>query len=96
MRLREPLAMPKRFLGLVKSGAVEGDWIVRALSGLPRGAVSELMVHPGDGSGAGDPYGDHGPALRKREFEALVSPAVRAAVERQGIRLVTFRELAGA
>jgi predicted glycoside hydrolase/deacetylase ChbG (UPF0249 family) len=94
--IADPLLMPARFLGLVKSGAVEADWIVQAIADLPRGRVSELVVHPGDGSGAGDPYGDHGPAMRKRELEALVSPAVRAAVERHGIRLVNFTELAGA
>lgn len=88
--------MPTRFLGLVKSGAVETGWIVRSLEELPRGVVSELMVHPGDGSGSGDPYGDHGPAMRKRELEALVSPEVQSAVERLGIRLISFRELADA
>jgi len=93
--LREPLVMPARFLGLVKSGAVEADWIVRALERLPRGVVSELMVHPGDGSGAGDPYGDHGPAMRRRELDALTSPEVRNAVERLGVRLVNYAELAG-
>ena len=96
MRVREPLRMPTRFLGLVKSGAVETGWIVRSLEELPRGVVSELMVHPGDGSGSGDPYGDHGPAMRKRELEALVSPEVQSAVERLGIRLISFRELADA
>lgn len=94
MRLREPLAMPARFLGLVKSGAVDVDWLVRTLGELPRGVVSELVVHPGDGSGEGDPYADHGPALRKREFEALTSAEVRAALERSGVRLSTFAELA--
>ncbi|MBK7642703.1 MAG: ChbG/HpnK family deacetylase [Planctomycetes bacterium] len=94
MRLEAPLRMPARFVGLVKSGAVERDWLVGALAGLPRGRVSELMVHPGDGSGPGDPYGDHGPAMRKRELEALVSPEVRAAVERHGIELVSYAELA--
>jgi chitin disaccharide deacetylase len=96
MRLVDPLAMPARFLGLVKSGAVETEWLVRAIGGLPRGVVSELMVHPGDGSGAGDPYGDHGPALRKRELEALTSAAVRSAIETHGVRLVGYAELADA
>ena len=35
-------------------------------------------------------------ALRKREFEALVSPGVHAAVERHGVRLVNYTELARA
>jgi predicted glycoside hydrolase/deacetylase ChbG (UPF0249 family) len=95
-RIREPLAMPARLVGLVKSGTLDAAWIERALAGLPRGLVSELMVHPGDGSSAGDPYGDHGAAMRKRELDALVSPLVRAALERNGVRLVTYTELARA
>jgi len=96
MRIERPLAMPARFFGLVKSGAVESGWLVRTLAELPRGVVSELMVHPGDGSGEGDPYGDHGPALRKRELDALTSVEVGSAVERLGVRLVSFAELADA
>jgi predicted glycoside hydrolase/deacetylase ChbG (UPF0249 family) len=95
-RLREPLAMPARFLGLAKSGTVDAAWLERTLGELRRGVVSELMVHPGDGSSAGDPYGDHGAAMRKRELDALVSPLVRAALERHGVRLVTYTELARA
>jgi predicted glycoside hydrolase/deacetylase ChbG (UPF0249 family) len=93
-RLADPLRMPERFLGLVQSGALDEDWIVRVIGELREGELTELMVHPGDGSGAGDPYGDHGPARRKRELDALTSAAVRAAIERRGARLVDFRELA--
>lgn len=92
-RISAPLRMPDRFLGLVQSGALDTAWMVRAIDGLADGEIAELMTHPGDGSGAGDPYGDHGPALRKRELEALLSPQVRAAIERRGVRLVNYREL---
>lgn len=93
-RVREPLRTPQRFLGLVRSGALDTGWMVRAIEGLADGETAELMTHPGDGSGAGDPYGDHGPALRKRELVALLAPEVRAAVERRGVQLVSYRELA--
>jgi predicted glycoside hydrolase/deacetylase ChbG (UPF0249 family) len=96
VRIREPLAMPARLVGLAQSGTLDAAWLERALARLPRGVVSELMVHPGDGSSAGDPYGDHGAAMRKRELDALVSPLVRAALERNGVRLVTYAELARA
>ncbi len=92
-RIAAPLRMPDRFLGLVRSGALDTAWMVRAIEGLSAGETAELMTHPGDGSGAGDPYGDHGPAMRRRELEALVSPEVRAAIERRGVELVSFAEL---
>ena len=94
-RIADRLRMPDRFLGLVRSGALDAAWVERAVLELKDGEVCELMVHPGDGSGEGDPEADHGPAARARELAAVLSPAVRAAIERRGVRLVSYRELAG-
>jgi len=93
-RLVDPLRMPERFLGMVKSGALDEAWLVDVIGRLRGGELAELMVHPGDGSGEGDPYGNYGPAMRRRELDALTSASVRAAIERRGVRLVDFRELA--
>jgi len=93
-RLVDPLRMPERFVGMVNSGALSERWLVQAIGRLRAGELAELMVHPGDGSGDGDPYGDYGPAMRRRELDALTSAAVRAAIERRGVRLVDYRELA--
>lgn len=92
----DPLRAPDRFLGLVKSGDLDAAWVVRAIEKLPAGRVSELMVHPGDGSGAGDPHGDHGPEKRRGELVAVTAAAVRDAVKRRGVELVDYRFLAPA
>lgn len=89
----EHLRMPDRFLGLVRSGAIDAAWVERAVESLRDGEVSELMVHPGDGSGADDADPDHGPAARACELAAVLSPAVRAAIERRGAKLVNYAEL---
>jgi hypothetical protein len=51
------------------------------------------MVHPADGSGPDQDLDDHGPAQRRVEYEALVSPRVRQRVQELGIELVTYRAL---
>ena len=91
--LADRLRMPDRFLGLVRSGAIDAAWVERAVAGIRDGEICELMVHPGDGSAAGMPEADHGPAARARELAAVLSPAVRAAIERRGARLVNYAEL---
>jgi predicted glycoside hydrolase/deacetylase ChbG (UPF0249 family) len=92
-RIREPLRMPDRLLGLLRSGMVDAAWLSRAVLSLRDGELCEIVVHPGDGTGPGDPDGDHGPNARKRELQAVTSGEVRAAVERRGVRLVTYAEL---
>ncbi len=87
------LRMPDRTLGLVRSGALDEAWVEGAIESLRDGQVNELMVHPGDGSGPPDADEDHGPAARARELAAVLSPKVRAAIERRGVRLVSYAEL---
>ena len=80
------------FAGFQITGRFRTAELVQLVDRLPEGST-ELMVHPGR----------CGPALRRartrlkesreRELEALISPEVRAAVERHGIRLVNYREL---
>lgn len=93
-RLRTSLRTPAEFIGLAKSGDLNERWVARAIAGLSPGRVSELMVHPSDGTGDGDPYGDHGPAKRRVEFETVVSARVRAALDARGVQLVDYRFLA--
>lgn len=92
--LSEPLRTPDRFVGLVKSGELDVEWVLEALRALEPGRVSELMTHPSLGGEPGDPHGDHGPARRRAEFDAMVSPRVRDAVNDLGVRLVDYRFLA--
>jgi chitin disaccharide deacetylase len=93
-RIASRLRAPDRFLGLVKSGALDAAWMVRTITALENGTTSEIMVHPGDGSGPGDPHGDHGPERRRVELEAVTSPAVIELVRKRGVELVDYRALA--
>jgi predicted glycoside hydrolase/deacetylase ChbG (UPF0249 family) len=88
------LRTPAELVGLAQSGDVDERWVVRAIGTLVPGCVSELMLHPSDGTGDGDPYGDHGPARRRVEFETAVSPRVRAELDARGVKLVDYRFLA--
>lgn len=92
--MTEPLRAPDRFIGMVKSGELDAAWVVRAIEELPAGRVSELMVHPGDGTGDGDPHGDHGPAKRRGELDAVTAASVIDAIRRNGVELVNYRHLA--
>jgi predicted glycoside hydrolase/deacetylase ChbG (UPF0249 family) len=67
--------------------------LVDLMGVIPEGST-ELMCHPGR---CGDALRGAKTRLkesRERELEALVSPAVRAAMERNGIELVDYRGLA--
>lgn len=88
------LRKPSRFVGMVKSGEMDEAWVLEALRTLERGKVSELLVHPGMGVEPGEPWSDHGPARRKREYEAMVAPAVRAALRDERVELVNYAWLA--
>jgi len=65
--------------GLLQNARVEESYIMRLLPELPPGD-SELYSHP-----SLDQF--------KREFDALISPKVKALVERLGIRLIRYQDL---
>lgn len=91
---RGRLNMPDEFVGLVQSGEVDAAWLERALSHLSRGKISELMVHPSDGTDPGDPSAKYGSERRRAEFEAVTAPQVRAALAKNDVELVDYRFLA--
>jgi predicted glycoside hydrolase/deacetylase ChbG (UPF0249 family) len=65
--------------------AIEVEALKRILASLPAG-VTELACHPGHGKGLDSMYREE----RAREVAALCDPAVRAALEAEGICLVSF------
>lgn len=93
-RVTRGLRSPDRFLGLVRSGALDADWLVRAIEELEPGVVAEIMVHPGDGTDEGGAGVDHGPYQRRIELEAVTHPKVLEAVRRRGVELIDYRALA--
>lgn len=62
--------------------------LVAAIERVPAGA-HELGCHPGERDDSGSVYA----AERTRELESLCAPEARAAIDRAGIRLVSFAEL---
>lgn len=92
---RQGLARPARFVGMVKSGDLDLSWLLAALGRLEPGKVSELLCHPSLGEEPGEPWGDHGPARRRREYEALVDPRAKAALAEARVELATYARLTG-
>jgi hopanoid biosynthesis associated protein HpnK len=72
-------------LGLFLDSRMTRDRLLGLLEALPPG-VTEIYTHPSLG---GDPETD---GSQIQEFEALVAPEVRDAVERLGIRLTCYRQ----
>ena len=88
------IAFPGDAAGLDEAGRLDESGVLDALGRLARGdgAVVELSGHPGERS---DPD-RHRYAWDYRwgdELDALCAPVVRAAVERHGFRLGTYRDL---
>lgn len=81
-----------RLLGLHRSGRCDERWMADAIARLPSG-TTELYTHPAE---------EHGPSLdrlmpgyrHREELAALVSPRVRLAVERAGVEVASWREVA--
>jgi predicted glycoside hydrolase/deacetylase ChbG (UPF0249 family) len=90
---RTLLARSPHFRGIALQGAPDVEArLLALLDRLPAGAT-EVMLHPGHDDAilaAQDPYRQE----RERELAALCAPAVRARLERGGVRLVSFAALA--
>jgi chitin disaccharide deacetylase len=80
--------------GINDVGAMTEERILRLLDRLPDG-VTEMFFHPATAAFAGADAGTQ--AYRwSDELAALTSPAVRSALERNGIASITYGELSGA
>lgn len=89
---RYGLRCPDHFLGLAMTGRLSTAALCHLIDTLPDGRT-EIMLHPGvcDAELAG--AGSRLQQQRQLELEALLAPEARAAVERNGVRLMTYREL---
>ena len=76
---RKEIRHTQRVFGLLQNARVNEDYLLRLLPILPPGD-SELYSHP-----SLDEF--------KREFEALVSPRVKALVQKRGIKLIRYQDL---
>ncbi len=95
LRHREPrVGYCGDFYGQTREGcpmaaAVSPARLAEILESLPAG-FTELACHPGEGSETDFVYVKE----RRREVESLCDPRVFAAIEREGIQLCTFAEVA--
>ena len=79
-------------LGLWASGAMDEATVIRLLELAPSGSVAEMYFHPA--TRRAPEIERTMPTYRhQEELAALTSREVRRAMERLGIRPVTFRDL---
>jgi hopanoid biosynthesis associated protein HpnK len=74
--------------GLHQSGHMSEDYVLGVVCGL-RDGVTEMYFHPATDAGGVPPS-----AAAQREAEILTSPELREAIERNGVQLTTFAEVA--
>lgn len=79
-----------RLFGLHQTHHITEDYVVGVMNRLPVG-LTEIYFHPAMDIGGTPPA-----PSAQRETEVLVSATMRDAIERRGIRLTTFREVAHA
>jgi hopanoid biosynthesis associated protein HpnK len=94
---RNNIVSPDHFFGLQHSGRMTPQRLKATLLRLPDG-VSEIMLHPGyirvEVEKLKPEFGryDFTPDY-EREIEALLSPYVREVITRNGIQLISYREI---
>jgi hopanoid biosynthesis associated protein HpnK len=86
------LRSPDHFLGLALTGRMSGVALCRLIDTLPDGRT-EVMVHPGICDAELAATGSRLHQQRQTELEGLLNPAVRRAVVKRGIRLISYRDL---
>ena len=88
------IATTDRVLGMHQTGRVREAHLLAMLQDLPRG-TTEIYCHPATAPPAA--LARHQRGYRgAEEIAALTSPRVRAALEAEGIRLASYRDLPGA
>lgn len=80
------------FRGLALKGRLDAERLLALLETIPDG-TTELMVHPGRVPER-DPFSAFSSADRERELEALLDRRFRLALEKRGVLLVSYREVA--
>ncbi|MGC1105267.1 MAG: ChbG/HpnK family deacetylase [Candidatus Acidiferrales bacterium] len=86
------ICSPKRLWGVAATGRLNRGVILSMIGSMQDG-VNELMCHPGEYDDALEHSGTRLKRERERELEALTDPAVRAAIDEQGIKLIDYRGL---
>jgi len=83
----------KRCIGIAESGQLTEEALVRMLQTL-RSGLTEIMVHPGYRDSILDEWPQSRRYKREQELMALISPRVKALVQRHQIKLVSYSAIA--
>jgi chitin disaccharide deacetylase len=89
---RYGLRSPECFLGLALTGQLGPAALRRLIQSVPDGRT-EIMVHPGVCDADLAATGSRLQQQRQDEMEGLLAPEVRCEIEKEGVRLITYREL---
>lgn len=92
--LKHGLLFPDRFFGVAFAGRMTPELYHALFAALPEG-TTEIMCHPATSALASE--GARSPSWLDRhrpgEYRALLDPAVREALEKNGARLVTYADI---
>ncbi len=83
---------PDHFKGLAATGEIDGEKLLNFVSFLEDG-TTEIMLHPGLYDAELEKTGTRLRMHREREMNALTDPRVREALQKHGIRIISYREL---
>lgn len=84
-------AAPEHFFGMLAGGNMREEYLLNIIRALPPG-TSEIMVHPGnDNAALQDHYG--WAYSWQGELSAVMSKQIMSLLAKEGIELVSFREL---
>jgi hopanoid biosynthesis associated protein HpnK len=86
------LHSPDNFLGLAVTGRMSGAALCRLIDTLPEGRT-EIMSHPGIYDSELVKSGSRLQRQRQTELNGLLAAESRRAVESNGVRLISYREL---
>lgn len=89
---RYGLRSPDHFLGLAMTGRITAAALCQLIDMLPQGRT-EIMLHPGICDADLARTGSRLQQQRQMEMEALLAPQARETIERNGVSLITYREL---
>jgi hopanoid biosynthesis associated protein HpnK len=92
LALRYGLRSPDHFLGLAMTGRLGPAALLHLIDTLPEGRT-EIMLHPAVCDADLARTGSRLQGQRQLELNALLAPEVRSAVERNRVRLISYREL---
>jgi len=89
---RAGLQTPDGSIGMMATGSLDASWFQFLIENLPEGTW-ELVCHPGYNDAALQQVKTRLRESRELELQVLASDEARAALDRRGVELISYREL---